>query len=95
MSDPFKTLGISPMSSSEEVKKRWRSVVSTLHPDRSTGNAVEFDIHRRAYKAALAQAEEREHECKRCRGNGKIKRVNGFASVELVCPDCNGDGHIQ
>jgi hypothetical protein len=32
--------------------------------------------------------------CSSCKGVGKIRKQQGFFTVEKTCPDCSGNGHI-
>ena len=88
---PFEVLGLPPTATPDEVKHRWRTLCSTLHPDRG-GNPVEFDEVRRAYKAAHAEASEPKP-CQRCAGSGRVTQGHGFHTVQLACPACGGTGH--
>jgi DnaJ-class molecular chaperone len=88
----FQLLGLpdQPTPSAAEVKQAWRLAASRHHPDRG-GNAVEFDRLRRAYEEALAEAE-RPRLCPTCDGSGSYLKVDGWASIKLLCMTCGGTG---
>lgn len=88
----FAKLQLPTTATPEEVKRRWRSLCSTLHPDRG-GNPVEFDEMRRAYKLAHDEASAPKA-CPKCQGKGKVMTASGFHVVSLMCPDCGGSGHV-
>lgn len=56
--DPFRDLGLTPSASIVEVKRAYRSLVMTAHPDKGGSDAA-FVRLTRSYEQALAQAEAR------------------------------------
>lgn len=93
MRTAFEILGLPATATPLEVKQRWRKLCSTLHPDRPTGNAVEFDEVRRAYHEALTEASAPKR-CARCGGSGRTQQGHGFHTTSLTCPTCLGTGTL-
>jgi DnaJ homolog subfamily A member 2 len=86
----FEVLGLAPMATPDEVKQAWRRLAGVHHPDRG-GDPSEFDRLRKLYGEALAVAEAPKT-CTKCGGSGKIRRVNGWASIDIPCDHCGGSG---
>lgn len=91
MSKAFATLGIPDTSTPDEVRAKWRELCMIHHPDRG-GNSVEFDLIRKAYKAAMEEAS-KPKACAVCNGVGKIIQTAGWSSIEMPCRVCEGSGH--
>lgn len=91
MSKAFEKLGLPDTATPDEVKAKWRELCMIHHPDRG-GNPVEFDEIRRAYKAAHAEASQPKA-CSQCNGEGKVKQVSGWSSIDMPCQVCGGSGH--
>lgn len=92
----FARLGISDDATLDQVKAAWRVLASQHHPDHG-GDPIEFDRLRKAYKEALALAEE-PLICGNCGGQGRRSnpRAKGFhGDFKLMCPICKGSGKIQ
>lgn len=51
MDDPFAALGLPPSATLDEVKRRYRELAMTHHPDRG-GDGREFNRVRAAYERA-------------------------------------------
>lgn len=80
-------LGLPVGSSEEEIKKVWRSLASTLHPDRG-GDPAEFNRMRKIYEGALQEASN--YQCPVCNGSGKVLETYGWHSIMTTCPKCRG-----
>jgi DnaJ-class molecular chaperone len=91
MSKAFETLGLPGTATASQVKLKWRELCMIHHPDRG-GNAVEFDLIRKAYKTAMEEAS-KPKECPQCHGSGKTRQTYGFNSVDVLCVQCGGVGH--
>lgn len=89
---PFEVMGLELSATPEEVKQRWRDLCMIWHPDRPTGNAVEFNTIRQAYKKCMAIALEPKL-CADCKGSGQLLKQHGFNTITIVCPACSGVGH--
>lgn len=93
MDCPFADLGLPDDSTEAEVKARWRTLASTLHPDRG-GDPAEFDRLRKAYDAAVELAKQ-PRRCERCLGTGRVWQRNGFHNLSVRCPACLGGGRVD
>lgn len=86
----FESLGLPDSATTDEVKRAWRQLAMTHHPDRG-GDPSEFDRLRKLYDEALAVAEAPKP-CATCNGSGKVRRAHGWTSIELACSRCGGSG---
>lgn len=93
MDCPFAELGLDDSATPAMVKAAWRSLAKMHHPD-CGGDPLIFDRLRKAYGAALELAAQ-PRRCQRCHGTGRVQRQNGFHSISVICPDCNGIGKIE
>lgn len=89
---PFETLGLPATATAGEVKAAYRRLVSKAHPDHG-GDAQTFRELRGAYQSALAVASA-PGVCQDCAGSGRQRRANGFSTLLVVCPACNGSGTV-
>lgn len=89
--DPFAVLGLPTSATADQVRQAWRSLASQHHPDKETGNQVEFMRCRDAYNIAIAKAEE-PLPCETCQGTGKTEVVHGFTRLKVACETCGGAG---
>lgn len=89
----FEALGLSDSALPSEVTARWRELRSSLHPDNG-GDAGEFDDMKKAYEAALHEAQQPVR-CAECDGSGKKMVQRGFSQVRLPCGACDGRGEVQ
>ena len=59
--DPYRTLGVSPMASDEQVKSKYRELALQRHPDRG-GSADEMRAVNDAYERIMRHREQRRNE---------------------------------
>lgn len=76
-------------ATAEEVKERWRTLRSQLHPDKG-GSADSFARHKRLYMAALREAKNVKEYCKHCEDRGIITQHFGTRGLMIKCPHCLG-----
>jgi curved DNA-binding protein CbpA len=55
--EALETLGLPPMVTREEIKKRYRRLAKQFHPDRRGGEAGEMEAINRAYETLMAYVE--------------------------------------
>ncbi|VAV95332.1 hypothetical protein MNBD_ALPHA06-59 [hydrothermal vent metagenome] len=57
MNDSYQILGLSPGAPKPAIRKAWRNLAKTTHPDRAGGNAEQFSQIQQAYKTLIEQPE--------------------------------------
>lgn len=50
ISNPYKVLGITPQTSEDDAKSKYRSLVKKYHPDGSNGDSIKFQEVQEAWK---------------------------------------------
>jgi hypothetical protein len=86
MSIFFERLGVGKNPTIDEVKKAWRELAKTLHPDHG-GDAAEFHRMNHIYQQALRVAS-LPKVCVICKGTKKINKTVGFHTLKIPCPLC-------
>lgn len=96
----FQVLGLTDEPDTYDVQAvdaRWRQLRTELHPDKPTGDAVKFDLARKAYQAARFYALEPKP-CPDCQGSGKREAPSqrsatfGANPLMFACDTCRGSG---
>lgn len=85
MSSPFTLLGLKPTASADEVKRAWREMARTLHPD-AGGDPAVFHTTHEAYTEALDIVAHRK--CATCKGTGTVQQRAGAYALTVPCPTC-------
>lgn len=85
MTSPFTLLGLEPTATVDEVKRAWREMARTLHPD-TGGDPDVFHATHEAYTEALDIAEHRK--CVSCGGKGTVEHRVGVHALTMPCPTC-------
>lgn len=85
----FEKLGLQDTATIEDVKKAWRELATTHHPDHG-GDATKFSMYRVAYRSALALIGKKD--CSQCLGTRKVP-AQGFTSTYINCPHCVGEAY--
>lgn len=88
----LRVMGLDASTTSEAVKVRWLELAEMHHPDKG-GDAAKFDEVRKA-KDRLLDELAKPVRCRDCRGEGKVTRAKGFASIKLKCATCRGSGTV-
>ena len=57
MNNPYHILGVSPSMSLDDIKKVYRRLAKTYHPDRNGGNDVKFIEVNKAWETIKSQKE--------------------------------------
>lgn len=86
----FEALGLRPGVKKSDVKKAWRKIVKSAHPDHG-GDSDKFIELRKAYELALENAVD-DDICELCNGTGKVERAVGWSSLTVGCTLCKGTG---
>ena len=55
--EALETLGLPPMVTREEIKKRYRRLAKQFHPDRQGGESGEMEAINRAYETLMVYVE--------------------------------------
>ncbi|MDQ3072214.1 MAG: J domain-containing protein [Bacteroidota bacterium] len=63
--DHYKTLGIPPLATQEEIKKAYRNLALRFHPDKSPGTVERFRSIRAAYEVLSNPLGRREYDAER------------------------------
>lgn len=90
MMSHWQQLGLDKDATPELVEAKWRQLRSEHHPDKG-GDAQMFDQLTKAYKAALAEAQQ-PRLCTYCDGTGNMEIRRGFGRTSLMCSVCCGTG---
>lgn len=91
--DAFRTLGLAKDVGAEVIRKRYRDLARSAHPD-AGGTTDRMTALRSAHDAALAFALS-PRDCGRCEGEGKVVvHRSGFRTYWGDCADCGGTGRI-
>jgi DnaJ-class molecular chaperone len=93
-SDALAVLGLTRSASAIEVKKKFKELARSVHPDvrPDPDGAAAFFALVAARDAALAAIEAEPLRCDACGGTGRAETAVGWASVSSVCLACRGSG---
>jgi DnaJ-class molecular chaperone len=106
MENHYKTLGVSPSISAEDLHRAYKALAIRYHPDKNGGaiHAGKFTEITAAWGVLKDAKARREYDaqlkllrkaCADCNGTGVRTRASGFTSiVEVKCIPCNGEGYL-
>lgn len=106
MENHYKTLGVSPSISAEELNKAFKKLAILFHPDKQGGaiHAGRFTEITAAWGVLKDAKTRREYDaqlkllrkaCVDCNGLGTRTKARGFtATVTLTCETCKGEGYL-
>jgi DnaJ-domain-containing protein 1 len=82
--DPYKTLGVSPGASIQDIRVAWLKLVKELHPDGSPSGEQPLSERLKAINQAYQQLKEREHQAARKPAARGLFRASVFAVFLLA-----------
>jgi DnaJ-class molecular chaperone len=84
MADPYKTLGVSPGASADEIKKAYRKLAKKLHPDVNPGNKkveTQFKEASAAYDLLSDTEKRRKFDAGEIDENGNPRGFSGWGNA--------------
>lgn len=71
-----------------EIKRRWRELCMTHHPDHG-GDPAALATVTEAYRTAFAVATALFEMCGKCGGQGEVHITQGLYTITMPCPICS------